>query len=110
MTCGNRRFRLLSGVALAALLSGTPAFAQTRGFDVPSDVAVNSIPEFARQAGIQIVAPADQLDGVRTRAVKGSLELHQALSELLAGTDIEVASETGSTIMLKIRSKNVEAA
>jgi len=110
MKSGNKRLRLLSAVALAALLSGTQALAQTRSFDVPSDVAVNSIPEFARQAGIQIVAPADQLDGVRTHAVKGSLDLHEALSELLTGTNIEVASETGSTIMLKVRSKNVEAA
>lgn len=106
----SNRFRLLCGVVLSVLLSWTAAFAQTRSFDVPADAAVNSIPEFARQAGIQIVAPADQLGGVRTNAVKGSLDLHAALADLLAGTNIEVASDNGSTIMLKVRSKNVEAA
>ncbi len=83
---------------------------QTRNFDVHSDAAVNAIPEFARQAGIQIVAPADQLNGVRTHEVKGSLDLHAALSALLAGTDIEIASENAQTIMLRVRPKNAEAA
>ncbi len=94
---------------MGALLCATAALGQTRNFDVHSDAAVNAIPEFARQAGIQIVAPADQLDGVRTHEVKGSLDLHAALSELLAGTDIEIASENAQTIMLRVRPKNAEA-
>ncbi len=86
------------------------ALAQTRTFDVPAEDAVKAIPEFARQAGIQIVAPGDQLKGVRTPAINGTLGLHAALEQLLAGTGIEIASDDGQTIILRVHAKNGEAA
>jgi outer membrane receptor protein involved in Fe transport len=97
-------------LACAALCCATAAQAQVRSFDVPAEDAVKAIPEFARQAGIQIVAPGDRLKGVRTPAIAGSLELHAALSQLLAGTGIEIASDDGQTIILRVPSKNVQAA
>src|SRR5271155_4124636 len=106
MSLWGRKAALRGGVALIGLIAGTSAWAQTRSFDVPSENAVDSIPEFARQAGIQIVAPADQLEGVRTPAVKGSLELHAALADLLKGTNFEIASDDGQTITLKAKPKN----
>src|SRR6202000_1775688 len=95
---GLRKALLRTCVAATSLVWAATAFAQTRTFDVPSDVASNSIPEFARQAGIQIVAPADRLEGVRTPAIKGSLDIHAALAELLKGTDIRIASDDGQVI------------
>jgi hypothetical protein len=71
---------------------------------------VNSIPEFARQAGIQIVAPASQLDGVKTGAIKGNFEIRLGLNELLRGTRLLVASSDDQTIVLRAPRKNVEAA
>ena len=44
------------GVALAVLPTG-PALAEPRTIDIPSEEAAKSIPEFARQENIQIVAP-----------------------------------------------------
>jgi outer membrane receptor protein involved in Fe transport len=70
---------------------------------VPAEDAVQSIPEFARQAGVQIVAPADKLKGVRTQEVRGDLEVAKALQRLLAGTPLEVAANDGAVIVLKIR-------
>jgi outer membrane receptor protein involved in Fe transport len=110
MTFRAKRIGLYCSVAIAALVRATAALGQSVNFDVPSDAAVNSIPEFARQAGIQIVAPSDQLGGVRTHSVKGNKDLHAALEELLAGTSLEIASENGQTVMLRVRSKNAEAA
>jgi outer membrane receptor protein involved in Fe transport len=107
---GHRR-TLLASSALLAVLSWThSAAAQTRTFNVPAEDAVKAIPEFARQAGIQIVAPGDALRGVRTPAINGSLELHAALNTLLAGTGIEIASDDGQTIILRAHLKNAEAA
>jgi iron complex outermembrane receptor protein len=101
---------LTCGVAVIALTCASTAWAQAKPFDVPSEDAVNSIPEFARQAGVQIVAPADQLDGMRTGAIKGNFEVHDGLQKLLRGTGLLVASSDDQTIVLRAPRKNVEAA
>jgi outer membrane receptor protein involved in Fe transport len=101
---------LRSGAAAIALLATTSAHAQVKAFDIPAEDAVKAIPEFARQAGIEIFVPANQLKGVRTPAIKGSIELHAALNRLLAGTGISIVSDDGQTIALSAPPKNAEAA
>lgn len=96
-----RKAFLAAGAACAALMLATTASAQVRSFNVPSDDAVRAIPEFARQADVQIIAPAAQLRGVRTPALHGSLDARQALRTLLAGTGLEVAKDTGQVITLR---------
>jgi len=96
-----RKTALACGVAISALMAAHAAAAQSRAFDVPSQEAVKTIPEFARQAGVQIVAPASQLRGVRTPAVRGEFEVAEALDTLLTGTGLEVAGNEGGVIMLR---------
>ncbi len=95
-----RKYRLACSAAICAL-SAFPAAAQPRRIDIPSEEAAKSIPEFARQEHIQIVAPVSQLHGINTPAVSGSLELGEALKALLVGTGLEVATNDGSTIVLR---------
>jgi outer membrane receptor protein involved in Fe transport len=92
--------RLLGGVAAAALLAGGPAFAQAVSFKVPSQPAETGIQEFARQAHLQILAPADALHGKRTGAVMGALSLNDALDRLLSGSNLRVAFNDGHTVSL----------
>jgi len=82
-------------------VGSAPAFAQSRPFDIPEEYASQSLPEFARQAGVQIVAPGDQLRNVKTPAVKGNLHVDQALAILISGTGLEVAENSSSTIVLR---------
>jgi len=91
---------LACGVAAAALRAA-PACAEPRDIDIPSQEAARSIPEFARQEHIQIVAPVGQLHGINTPAVSGRLELDAALERLLVGTGLEVASNDGATVVLR---------
>jgi outer membrane receptor protein involved in Fe transport len=95
-----RKYWLAIGVAIA-LHSAVPAAAQTRSINVPSEEAAKSIPEFARQENIQIIAPVSQLHGIKTPAVSGSIPLDEALAALLVGTGLEVASNDGVTIVLR---------
>ncbi|MBI1199538.1 MAG: TonB-dependent receptor [Phenylobacterium sp.] len=89
------------GAALAMILAAaTPALAQQRVFDVPAQPAVTAIPQFARQAGLQIVAPADRLRGVSTPALKGALDARAALRQLIAGTGLAILSDSGGVIVL----------
>ncbi len=85
-----------------AVLYASTASAQPLNIDLPSQEAAKSIPEFGRQANVQIIAPVTRLRDVRTPAVKGHLEVREALDQLLAGTGLEVASNDGKTIVLRL--------
>jgi iron complex outermembrane receptor protein len=90
----------VSTIAIVAATSTQAAFAQNRQFNLPSRAANEAIPEFARQAGIQIVAPGGKLRGVRTNPVKGEYDVREALGILVRGTSLKIISDQGSTIML----------
>lgn len=95
-----RKGWLACGIAIAALPSAVNA-ADLRDINVPSEEAAKSIPEFARQENIQIIAPVSQLHGIKTPAVSGRLSLDAALASLLVGTGLEVASNDGAIVVLR---------
>jgi iron complex outermembrane receptor protein len=99
----SRKTVLGCGAAIAVLALATSANAQQQSFNVPAQDAVLAIPEFARQAGIQITAPASRLAGVRTAAVRGDLDTREALALLLDGTGLEIASDNGAVIALRVK-------
>lgn len=101
MTTISSRWRLACGAGLAALALAGAAHAQVRLFSIPSQPAVKAIPEFARQAGVQIIAPAGELAGVLTPGVRGELDVRAALRALIANTGLEIASDNGSVITLR---------
>lgn len=101
----NIRRALLGSTALVITGFTGPALAQTKAFDLPAQPAVNSIPMFAKQAGIQIVAPADKLAGINTHAIHGEFDWHQALKKLLEGTPLVVSSDDGSVVILQVAEK-----
>lgn len=77
-------------VAVLALAVGTAARAEPYDFDVPAQDAARAIPEFARQADVQILAAGNFLIGVRTRRVSGRLKVLEAFRILLHGTGLAV--------------------
>lgn len=103
----------MKGAKIAALLVALclshGAFAQGRQFDLSAMDAVHGIPEFARQAGIQIVAPADDLGGISTPAIRGNFDVRVALKKLLVGTDLDVASDDGAVITLRRRARTTRS-
>ncbi|WP_162250365.1 TonB-dependent receptor [Pseudoxanthomonas sp. Root630] len=92
---------LLASAVTIALASNPKAMAQQRQFNVPAQPAVSAIPEFARQAQVQIIAPAEFLEGVETPAVVGEEDVRDALRMLLRGTPLGIQSDDGSVILLQ---------
>jgi hypothetical protein len=92
---------LACGAAVAALAIAAPACAQERVFDIPTQPAVRAIPELARQGQVQIVASARNLEGVRTPAVKGRMDVRAALRLLIVGTPLRIDSDDGQIITLR---------
>lgn len=99
---------LSCGAAAVVMCVGADAVAQTRQFNVPAQAAVSAVPEFARQAQIQIIAPARDLEGVTTPAVRGQLDVREALERLLADTPLRVASQTERLITLRSTERSRE--
>ena len=99
-----------SAAAVAAMLC-VPALAQaqTRNFDVAAQPASSGIQEFARQAGIRIIATAADTRERRTNAVQGSLDTRAAMERLLSGTGLAVRSFDGSTAVLSAADGRSEA-
>jgi outer membrane receptor protein involved in Fe transport len=79
----------------------SPAFAQDRAFNIPAQPAVDAIPAFARQAGIQIIVPSSRLRGRIAPAVRGQQDARQALRRMIAPLGLEIASDNGATIVLR---------
>jgi iron complex outermembrane receptor protein len=95
------RYSLLCGAAAVAFAISAPAYAQERIFDIPAQSAVRAIPELARQGQVQIVAPARNLEGIVTPAVKGRMDVRTALRRLIAGTPLQIDSDDGQIIALR---------
>jgi iron complex outermembrane receptor protein len=87
---------------LIALVSVQSARAQAKEFNVPAQSATTGIPEFARQAGIQILVSETLVRGKRTAAVTGALPVQKALAILLEGTGLSATSKDGATFTLSV--------
>lgn len=94
-----------SGLAAPAFVTmtiwGANAVAAPRPFDLPSQDAPDAITEFARQAGIQILAPSEKIRGIRLPSLHGTYEIREALEILLAGTGLMIVSDDGKFITLR---------
>jgi iron complex outermembrane receptor protein len=84
-------------VILLALASIQPARAQAKDFSVPAQPATTGIPEFARQAGIQILVSEPLVRGKQISAVSGSHSVEEGLAILLKGTGLVATSKDSVT-------------
>lgn len=89
-----------SVVALVGMLECTPALAQVRDFHVPSEEASKSIPEFARQADVQVIGPGTPLQSVITPEINGSYDVVAALEMMLKGTDLKIGRTADGIITI----------
>ncbi len=98
------RHALLASSAVAVVAVASPAWAQTqtRSFDIAAQPASSGIAAFARQADVQILVSADDVEGRRTSAVRGQLTVDTALRQLLAGSGLAITSGDGRTYTLGI--------
>lgn len=88
-------------LALAVMgTNATSALAQIRTFNVPGQAAAKAIPELARQADIQILVSERAARDQETSAVRGRMQIQDALRQLLHGTDLRIVSSDGRTFTL----------
>jgi len=92
---------------LLAIVCALPAagMAQTvaRPVDIPAGDMVGALDALARQTGAQFIYDANQLRGVRTAGVHGTLATGDALNQLLRGSGFAVKQD-GSGAMVIVKS------
>ncbi|MBC7367242.1 MAG: hypothetical protein H7343_10615 [Undibacterium sp.] len=71
---------LVGALAAGALFAGEPA---RKAFDLKAAGAEEALRKFAQQAGVELVFTVDNVEGVRTRAVKGRFTIREALDRML---------------------------
>lgn len=78
-------------------------------FDIPAGDAIATLRQFVTQSGAQLLYSADEVEGVRTAATKGSFRPVDALARMVAGTSLTagVDEQTGA---LTLRRRNAPAA
>jgi hypothetical protein len=111
-------FRLLAQflpallVLAGGLTSGVPARAAEdarKAFDIPAGDALVALKQFTAQSGAQVLYSADELTGLKTRAIRGRFSPREALDALVAGQRLDVTQD-GATGVLTIRVRAASSA
>lgn len=86
-----------------AMCASRPALAEgkTYHFNIPAEGTAKALLDFSRQADVQIVFPAQVLEGRSSAAISGQYDRATVLKLLLEGTGLEVASESDVLITLR---------
>lgn len=104
--CSHRTVKFIT-VLLAALVfwSAAPAHAQganqPRAFNIPPQSLASALRQFAADSGLQIAFTTDDVGSLQTKGVRGTMPARQALTQLLAGTDVSFRFTGQNTIALR---------
>ena len=96
--CGNTVAIVLS--VSMAMLPHAAAQEMPKAFDISAGPAESTITEFARQAGINILASEEFLVGVTTRAVQGRYLVAEALQIMLSDTGLTSRVNTSGAVFI----------
>lgn len=75
--------------------------AAPREFDVPAGPAAQGITRFAQQAGLPVLFPLDLVEDRRTSALRGRLEVRDALRQLLEGSGLAASINSRGQISIR---------
>ncbi len=98
---------LLAGAACAAMPAAALAQdREARQFDLPAQDLGDALRTVAAEAGWELYASAEDVNGVTVPRLQGRLTTRQAIERLLAGTDLRARFTKGAVI---IRGRSVAA-
>lgn len=89
---------LTSGMSV---LAADPVNGQQVRFDLPAGKATETLPVFALQSGLQIVASSRSLASTRTPELRGVHDAREALKRMIRSTTLMIASDRNNVITLR---------
>lgn len=85
----NTKHLMLAGAAFALMIAmANAAHAQAREFDIAAQDLGAALLEFGEQSGVSVAAPRDLVKDKRAPAVRGEMELEEALEKILKGSGL----------------------
>ena len=94
------RYRAI--LVLAGMISVTSlaSAAVSQSVNVPRGNLIDGLESLARQYGVDLIYPSEQLEGQKTRGVRGRLAPVEAFRKLLEGTPLVVSEEDGALLIV----------
>jgi len=93
--------RLRLAAAAAALSFAALAHAQSVAVDLPAQPLAQSLNALARQGGVQIVFITEVTQGLQAPAVRGTLDVREALERLVARSGLVVRAQDARTFTVE---------
>ena len=93
------RWLLATVLILTLNVRSSSANPSPQRFDIPAGDAATALRLAAPQAGREIMFPAAIVQGVRVAAVRGEFTVEEAVTRLLAGTDLQLVNDAGSSAL-----------
>lgn len=111
-----KKYTFLRAASALALLTptlamATPSMAKDAAavqFRIPAQPVQSALALFARQSGLQILFPYDQVAGLRAQAVTGTMTPEAALAQLIAGTGLKINHTSSNAIALSFAGQATE--
>jgi len=94
---------LKSGLVAFACSISVCAFAVAetpKSIDVPAGSLGAALDLISKQAGVELIFRPEQVEGLHTNGVTGSLSAHEAVKKLLEGTQLQVRSDEATGAMM----------
>jgi iron complex outermembrane receptor protein len=100
----------LTIVALTCLISASAlALAdEPRRVNVPAGNLIEGLESLAKQCGVDVIYPSNELKGLKTRGVSGTLEPKEAFRKLIEGTPL-ILKEQGNALLISLPSASTRS-
>src|SRR5882724_3640993 len=83
------------------LFAANRSFGGPVNFNIPAQPAPAALQAFAKQAGLEVLFPFDELKKVQSKEVKGEMEPAEALKTLLDGTGYEATRTAAKNFVVR---------
>ncbi len=93
---------LLSTTAAVCIATPAAAQEQVRTFDIPAQALAPALNAWSRQAGVQILYPADYVARRTGPAVGGAMAPRGALERLIAGSELRIVRYDATLVTLQV--------
>lgn len=103
-----RRTLLSSALVASVLLGSSMAQAAPVALNIPAQSLASALNEFGKQANLQVLYSPDQVQGIKSQSVSGSLEPVKALETLLQGSGISYQLNGDTVILNAPQGKGLE--
>ncbi|MEB2844287.1 TonB-dependent receptor [Endobacterium cereale] len=107
LMCG---YNAVHAQSTGAATTAQPEMVGVRDFSIPPLPLASALSVFNRQSGIQITQASGAVNGgATTAAVRGRMTPHQALAQMLAGTDISYRFTSNRAAVIGVAQESGEA-